>query len=504
MKKLICPTLLALSATAALAADKRPNIILFLVDDMGVMDTSLPFITNSDGEAVTYPNNEWYRTPNMERLAEQGVRFSTFYAQSVSSPTRVSIMTGQNSTRTGVTNWINDLTNNRTEYGPEGWNWDGISPDNEATMPRMLQESGYRTIHVGKAHFGNDERAYPEHIGFDVNIAGSAIGQPGSYLGTSGFGHIAGNKKRAVPGLEKYHGQDIFLTEVLTIEANKQIDKAIDDKEPFFLYMSQYAVHAPFEADKRFVDNYDGEGKHPQAVAFATLIEGMDKSLGDIMDHVIERGIAENTLIIFLGDNGSDAPTTMEKGYDSSAPLRSKKGSEYEGGVRVPFIAAWAQPNEKNKNQQKLPIAQNVIQCQLGTIMDLYPTILGVAGVKEPSGVTLDGYKLNKLFTGEADEAHPNRVLMHFPHDHRGKYFTTYRDENYKLIYYYNPAEPRLPLCELYNLEKDPFETVNLAAIENEKLAEMVDLMSKQLEAEGALYPQDKDGNPVKPISLIK
>ena len=143
----------SLIATSQVLAQDRPNIILFLVDDMGVMDTSVPFLTDKDGQVETHPLNQWYRTPNMERLAAQGIRFSTFYAQSVSSPSRTSIMTGQNAARHRTTNWINSESNNRTTFGPHDWNWEGITSD-VPVYPKLLQAKGYRTIHVGKAHFG--------------------------------------------------------------------------------------------------------------------------------------------------------------------------------------------------------------------------------------------------------------------------------------------------------------------------------------------------------------
>ena len=171
---------LALAGTAMQAQD-RPNIVLFLVDDMGVMDTSVPFLTDGKGQPVRYPLNEWYRTPNMERLANQGVRFSQFYAQGVSSPSRASLLTGQDAARHRITNWIRSEGNNRDDYGPYDWNWEGLGEE-DVTLPRLLQETGYRTIHVGKGHFapfghsGED----PLNLGFDVNVAGSSIGEPGS------------------------------------------------------------------------------------------------------------------------------------------------------------------------------------------------------------------------------------------------------------------------------------------------------------------------------------
>lgn len=480
-------------------AQERPNVIVFLVDDMGLMDTSLPFICNEKGEAVRYPLNGWYRTPNMERMARQGIRFSTFYAQSVSSPSRTSILTGQNAARHRTTNWINAESNNRDTYGPPAWNWDGISR-NTPTLPRVLQQAGYKTIQIGKAHFSHigGETENPVHAGFDVSIAGSAIGQPGSYYGEHGYGHTKGNKSRAVPGLEKYHSTNTFLSDALTFEAIEQMDKAVEEKKPFFLYLGHYAVHTPFETDRRFIDHYREGNKSPQAQAFATLIEGMDKSLGDVMDYLEQKGIAENTLILFLGDNGSDAPLGDEKGYTSSAPLRGKKGAEYEGGMRVPFIACWAKPDGRNKWQKQLPIQSGGIQLQMGTVMDLYPTVATLAGAKLPKDYILDGYDLHIQLTGHRNEQRPERFLMHFPHNHRGSYFTTYRDGEWKLIYYYNPEMPQWPACELYNLKQDPVEVHNLATIQPAKVKEMLQAMADELEAEGALFPIDKDGNEIR------
>lgn len=161
-----------------------------------------------------------------------------------------------------------------------------------------------------------------------------------------------------------------------------------------------------------------------------------------MMVHLQEKGIAENTLILFLGDNGSDAPLGNKKGYTSSAPLREKKGSEYEGGMRVPFIACRTQPDGRNKWQKQLPIQAEGTQRQMGTVMDLYPTLVNLAGAKLPEHYTLDGYNLHTQPTGQRNENLPEMLLIHFPHEHRGSYFTTYRKENWKLIYYYTPKCP--------------------------------------------------------------
>ncbi len=491
---------LAMSASAI----EKPNIIIFLVDDMGVMDTSVPFLTDETGEPVVHPLNEWYRTPSMARLAAQGTRFSTFYAQSVCSPTRATVMTGQNATRHATTQWIRPEANNKGKFGPDAWNWTGLKKD-DVTLPRVLQSAGYRTLFLGKAHFGplDSEGADPLNLGFDVNIGGAPWGRPKSYLAKDHYGNhpkYAKEMTHNVPHLEAYYDTDTFLTEALTLEANKEISKSVEAAEPFFMLMSHYALHAPFDSDPRFAANYANSDKSKNAKAFATLVEGMDKSLGDIMDHLEALGVAEETLILFLGDNGSDAPLGGSHAVASSAPLLGKKGTHYEGGMRVPFIAAWAKPDAARPEQQRLPIAQGIIQTQLGTIMDLYPTILEVAGAINPTGHIYDGYGLDKLLSGQSDEAHPDVFLMHFPHDHRSKYFTSYRNGDWKLVYHYYPKmNKQKSHYELFNLKDDFAESKNLASSNPEKLNGMVRAMVAQLEAEGALYPVGGDGNELKP-----
>ena len=151
---------------------------------------------------------------------------------------------------------------------------------------------------------------------------------------------------------------------------------AVEAKQPFFLYFAHYAVHAPFNSDPRFADHYRDSGKPQPAQAFATLIEGMDKSLGDLLDHLDALGVADNTLIFFLGDNGSDAPLGHQHEVACAAPLRGKKGAHYEGGMRVPLIAAWAGAQPDNPHQRRLPIPAGAIQPQQAAVYDLFPTIL--------------------------------------------------------------------------------------------------------------------------------
>lgn len=493
------------------AGQQKPNIIVFLVDDMGLMDTSVPFLTDPEGQLVEHPLNCWYRTPNMQRLADQGVRFSQFYAQSVSSPSRTSLLTGQNATRHGVTNWIYSESNNRNTYGPPDWNWLGLDSA-DYTLPQMLSDAGYRTIHVGKAHFGpfGSQGEDPLALGFDVNVAGCSIGEPGSYYGRDGYGLYGGTRSRAVPGLEEFFEDDVFLTDALTLRAEEEMSRAIEDGVPFYLNMAHYAVHAPFMSDPRYMQNYDADTSYSvSAKKFATLIEGMDRSLGEIMDFLEEKGVAENTLIFFLGDNGSDAPIGEERGYGSSAPLRGKKGTEFEGGIRVPFIVAWAAPGgdrsvrrgqlARNTSgaQRLLPIPQGEIRTQMGTIMDIYPTIAALVGARVPETHPVDGYDLSRIIARGEDSRHPDTFLMHFPHDHRGKYFTAYREDDWKLIYYWSPEKPSAAHCVLYDLASDPYEAEDVSARYPDVTASLLEHMAAQLEREDARYPVDSAGRPL-------
>lgn len=491
----ICAMLIVFCATSCTTKEKEqtpPNIIVFLIDDMGLMDTSVPFLTDANNNPKKYPLNDFYITPNMEKLAKQGTRFTNFYAHSVCSPSRTSIMTGQNSARHGVTNWVHPESNNRTEFGPTDWNWKGLSKSS-VTLPKLLQQHGYKTIHVGKAHFGpmDSEAEDPLNLGFDINIGGSSIGQPGSYLGNESFGLTGGDKPRAVPGLEKYHGQDIFLTEALTLEANLAITQAKEEGKPFFLNMSHYAVHAPFYSDPRFEKHYVNSGTSKEVQAYATLIEGMDKSLGDIMQHVKDMGLGENTLILFLGDNGSDAPLPIENDYSSSSPLKGKKGNHWEGGMRVPFIAAWVTPNDKASNQEKLPIAQHAVQEQLGSILDIFPTLSHLTNVTAPEGYILDGFDLNDQFSGTKNKTRDELFLNHFPHAHNSSYFTSLVKSDWKIIYHYQPESQ--PRYELFHLNEDPFETKDMSNINPKQLKIMMTILSEEMKNKKALYPEKEE-----------
>ncbi|MCP3976768.1 MAG: sulfatase-like hydrolase/transferase, partial [bacterium] len=238
--------------------------------------------------------------------------------------------------------------------------------ETDIALPALLQQAGYRTIHAGKAHFGPNSTfgGDPTNIGFDVNIAGHGAGGPGSYLGTANFGTGIWH----IPGLEAYHGQDIFATEALTLEMNKAIEQSVTDGVPFFAYMAHYAVHGPFMEDTRFSANYPSLSGNTKA--FATMIEGMDKSLGDIIAKLDQLGVAEDTLVIFLSDNSGDMTNT---------PLRAKKGYRYEGGMRVPMIVGWAKPDGTNSFQASLPVPAASREDDIVACWDMFPTVAAVA-----------------------------------------------------------------------------------------------------------------------------
>ncbi|MGI9473300.1 MAG: sulfatase-like hydrolase/transferase [Rubripirellula sp.] len=486
------------------AADGPPNIVVFLVDDMGVMDTSLPFLTDDEGNPRRYPLNDYYRTPNMERLAANGVRFNNFYAMSVCSPTRISIMTGQNAARHHATNWINPKLNNGGPHGPPNWNWTGLTTES-VTLPKVMQQAGYQTIHVGKAHFGPNatEGAEPLNLGFDVNVGGASFGAPGSYYGEQNYGWGTKREHHAVPHLKKYHGTDTFLTEAITIEAKKRLTNTVEKGKPFYLYMSHYAVHGPFHSDPRFAEHYVDSGQPKNAQAFATLIEGMDKSLGDLLDHLDELDVAENTLIFFLGDNGSDAPLGHQHDVACAEPLRGKKGAHYEGGMRVPFIAAWAKRSDSNPHQRALNIPAGAMQSQVAAVQDLYPTICNIAKAESPTGHSVDGSDLAKLLLAKPDASREEVFLMHYPHSpHRSDYFTTYREGDWKVIYHYLPSDASEGgHYQLYDLAKDPFESTNVALTEPKQLQKMMQALAASLESHDAQYPVSPDDGktPLKP-----
>ena len=441
----------------------RPNIVLFLVDDMGPHDTSVPFNLDGSGRPTNYNFNAFYVTPNMETLAANGMRFTAAYAQSVCSPTRCGILTGRTSARHGVTDWVgaND------PGSPANWRISGIDT-NEVTLAKQFQAGGYHTIHCGKAHYAQTWVPV-EGLGFDVNIAGGRWGQPPN-------GYVNYN----LPGLEAYRGTH-FLTKALTIEVNKALADAVNADTPFFLNMCFYAVHSPFTT------NPDATGDYSAAVnanhgKFATMIEGMDIAVGEIRQKLIDLGVAEDTLVIFVGDNGSDNPAATQDGLPSGVfhdwPMRGKKGSKWEGGCRVPFIASWAQPDPANPFQQALPIPTNSIETDIVTTWDIPATLLDLAGLPIPAGFGEDSHSLLPYFSATPGMHRPQEIVVHYPHDHRSDFFSWIRRGDMKLIYNFQSNTH-----QLYDIPNDPTESSDLAAAQPETVTRLARRLAERLDA---------------------
>lgn len=489
---IITSVFLSLSAFAQAQQTDKPNIIFFLVDDMGWQETSVPFYQDRT------ELNDIYHTPNMERLAERGMKFTQAYACPLSSPTRISIMTGQNAMRHRVTNWTLFKNTSPDRYYksdivevPE-WNVNGMACEEgvehtvyvKETLPSILREAGYRTIHVGKAHWGARETpgADPTTLGFDVNIAGHAAGGPGSYYGTNNFSAAFrnGGAEWDIPGLDKYHGKDINLTEALTIEASKEVERAVAENQPFYLYMSHYAIHAPWEPDKRFLDKYQNMGLSEYQANYASMLESMDKSLGDFMALIRRLGIEDNTIIIFMSDNGQ--PSTSPK----NEPLRGHKISPYEGGIRVPMIV-----DVPGMTKAGSECHQPVI------IEDIFPTILSLAGAGsfKDDDTVLDGTDISLFFSGKDIDGYENREFYwHFPHIYGWSPYSVIRKGDYKLIYTYDTGK-----IELYNISDDISEKHDLSKSEPEKRKELLSLLKRQLKKTGAGIPiSKKTGKPIE------
>ncbi|MGB0599277.1 MAG: sulfatase-like hydrolase/transferase [Rubripirellula sp.] len=489
------------AATHLQGRQKQPNVVLFLVDDMGWQDTSEPFHTR-----LTRWNMR-YRTPNMERLAKRGMKFTQAYACNVCSPSRVSLMTGLNAARHRVTNWTlrKNASNDRrhpTLTFP-AWNVNGISPDagikrtvHAKALPAFLKQAGYRTIHIGKAHFGaiGTPGSDPLKIGFDVNVAGHAAGGPGSFLGKQNFSAAwrKGDPVWDVPDLEQYHGKDVFLTEALTIEANKAVNQAIEEKLPFFLYMSHYAVHVPFAVDSRFYQAYRDEGVDHVEAMYAAMVEGMDESLGDIVANLERQGVADDTVILFMSDNGGlSAQGRSGTRHTHNQPLSSGKGSAHEGGVRVPMIASWP------------GVTQPGSICHQPVIVeDFFSTILEIASVDDVQqiGGVIDGRSFVKLLRGEQDEHRKDRPLVwHFP-NHWGPKgpgigpSSAVRLGAWKLVYYHQTQQ-----YELFNLKDDLGEQVNLSEMQPEVLARLSAVLGEYLAEVDAQMPTSKASGELVP-----
>lgn len=488
---------------------QHPNIILFLVDDMGWEDSSVPF-----GDTMTTLNKR-YHTPNMELLAKEGMKFTNAYADPVCSPSRVSLMTGMNPAHDRVTTFTSPLFKDKTTDHPDTefrdvpWNVNGLSPypgiprtAYATPLPLLLRNAGYYTIMLGKGHFGppGTPGSEPRNLGFDVAIAGHGAGSPQSYLGSENYGNIQGYTTiRAVPDLEDYYGSDTFLTKALTEVALKSLEAPLKYHQPFFLYLSQYAVHTPLTADKRYYQKYLDAGLSEPEAKYASMIEGMDQSLGTIMNFLKQHDLEKSTIIIFMSDNGglALAPPRGGKPFTQNFPLRAGKGSVYEGGIREPMIVKWPGVTQPGS-----------VANQYVIISDFFPTILQIAGVKKYQTIQhLDGKSFVPILKDSKFRDTSRVLIWHFPHywtpegSPECNYGSAIRQGSWKLVY-----RMRTQKIELYNLSRDISESKNLANKYPLKVKYLANLLTEKLKDWKAQMPvYKKTGKPVPwPNQVIK
>ena len=520
---------LALLAPSVAFAAQKPNIVFFIVDDMGWVDSSVAY-----GEQV-YPNNMRYHTPSMQRLASQGVMLTNAYACPVSTPTRTSLITGVNAAHSHITNWTSttrdtpsDATGGAVAMSQSGANFDntlngahtveGVENTLHATpLPKLLRDCGYYTIHVGKAHWASagTPGASPYNMGYNVNVSGNVAGMPRSYQSEDNYGNTPQLwNMLAVQNMTEYYGTGTHLTEAMTLEALKTLDYPIDNGLPFYLYFAHYATHTPIQRDSRFIQKYLDAGLDEGQARYASMVEGVDKSLGDLMDYLESRGVADNTIIIFMTDNGGNAENKAKGGvrFMHNLPLRNGKGSVYEGGIRVPLMVKWS-----GKVAPATRVNTPVI-CE-----DMFPTILEMAGVKGYDVVqSVDGKSLVGLVTKGSKLAakaakrgqitdqksanafvvpqavsgiDPERALVfHYPHQWKPydlediDFLSAVRKGDWKLVY-----RMRTGKLELYNLKEDIGEQRDLAASNPEKVKELAALLSARLREWGSPMPRVRE-----------
>ena len=403
------------------APDKtqRPNFVLILADDLGWRD-------------LACYGNPFFSTPNIDRLAAEGARFTQAYAASpVCSPTRASILTGRHPARTGITDWIPGRR--WPERGPL------ITPETpralrleENTIAEQLRRLGYRSACIGKWHLGG-QGFLPENQGFDLNIGGTESGSPPPgrrpYFGPF-----------ELPGLKAADGE--FLTEKLTDAAVAFIEQ--NRRNPFFLLLSHFTVHIPLGAPEDLADRHRARAAGRYNPVYAAMVETFDQSVGRVAAAVEQTGLSGNTMVIVFSDNGGLCyeGRSKERVTDNS-PLRAGKGHLYEGGIRVPLIVRF--PGKVRPGSTvDTPVSSS----------DLFPTICAAAGL-EARGV--DGVSLWPLLAGGS--LRPRQLFWHYPHysNQGGEPSSAIRDGDWKLIEFYAGARR-----ELYNLRNDPGETRNL------------------------------------------
>lgn len=427
------------------AGADRPNVVLIVADDLGWADLGC-----QGGDLV--------ETPNIDRLATQGVRFTHAYAPApVCTPTRASLLTGKSPARLHMTIWsegaIDPPTNRKLRPARS---LPDLSHD-ETTLAAHLQRAGYFTAIVGKWHLGNADFA-PETHGFDVNIGGTRWGAPQTYWWPYRGAGRYGREFRYVPHLE-FGKPGEYLTDRLTDEALRVIDHAGD--RPFFLELAHHAPHTPIEARPDDVAHFqsrlrpDLNHKNP---VYAAMIRSLDQSVGRVLDRLRERGLDDRTWVVFTSDNGGYIGVDARSGpITSNAPLRSGKGSCYEGGLRVPLIVR--APGLAAGRVSSAPVI----------LTDLFPTLLHTAGIDRPANVACDGLDLTPLLRDPAARLDRSALHFHYPHYYFAPATTpsgAIVAGDWKLIEFFEDDR-----VELYNLADDPSESRDLAPTQAHRAA---------------------------------
>lgn len=442
---------------------EKPNIILLLVDDLGWND-------------VGFMGSKYYHTPNLDKLSAQSMVFTNAYAAcAVCSPTRASILTGRYPARIGITDWIRARFQvdapelkapepyqeniGRLLKTPSNPFWMELS---EVTIAEVLKKAGYFTCHIGKWHLGPDDY-YPEKQGYDVNIAGSDMGQPVNY-----FDPYDNENGVTFPNLEPRKNGE-YLVDRLSDELTTVIEQ--HRNKPFFINMSFYAVHTPLMGKPELVekyklkDGYDGQNNS----VYAAMVESMDQAVGKMMNSLRENDLIDNTIVIFLSDNGGLLGAT------DNAPLRSGKGYPYEGGIRIPMMVYWKDQIEKG-TKCSVPIST----------IDILPTICAMTSSPLPK-TKLDGRDISPCFRNGTFDQMP--LFWHFPH-YRGNDVVPYgivRDGEWKLIKRYEGVE-----FELFNLKDDLQERKDLSEKYPDKVRELNDKYQAWLMHTNAKVPVAK------------
>jgi arylsulfatase A-like enzyme len=428
--------------------ERRPNLVLIVADDLGWADLGCYGST-------------YHKTPNLDRLAAQGMRFTDAYAAAcICSPTRAALLTGKYPARLNLTDWLPG----RPDRPDQKLLRPLISqelPAKEVTLAAALKAAGYATGHVGKWHLGG-EGAGPEQRGFGVNIAGDRTGSPRSY-----FAPFKSKDGRYMTGLERAPEGE-YLTDRLTAEAERFISS--NHNRPFLLYLAHYAVHIPLKAKPQMIARYKpGQPGRQGNPIYAAMIESLDESVGRILAKLDELKLTERTVVVFTSDNGGlsvregpDTPSTI------NAPLREGKGYLYEGGLRVPLLVKWPGVTRPGSTSAT-PVCS----------IDLLPTILSALNMTSKSEA--DGVSLVPLLKG--GELKRDALYWHYPHysNQGGLPGGVVRAGDWKLIEFYENGRR-----ELFDLKKDPGESNNRIVERPEIAKELAEKLRAWRESVGA------------------